>query len=92
MNRAIAILSAASLQACTAPSTIPVGYLVVPKLTAQASSPCPPAPLLTDSTLGALAAADAALAALYATCQARHESVVASYQAVYDAAEKARER
>lgn len=89
MRLAMLLLIAASLPACSTPSMTVVA-LAIPALPAMVASPCPLAELLAGPTLGELALADARLATAYALCTAKHAAAVDSYNAVREAAEKAR--
>lgn len=52
----------------------------LPPLSASIAQPCPPAQVLADTSIGALVQADAALAAQYARCRAKHAAAVKAYE------------
>lgn len=79
VNRAILLLSALSLTACSAASTKPVAFPTLPPLPAALEQECGPAKLLSDPSLSALVKADVDLAVAYAQCAARHGAVVKAY-------------
>ena len=84
MRLALLILISASLTGCFGRSTnhvVSAGQTapVLPTLTAQQRAPCPPLDLLKDKTIGTLVSEDTRAAFQYAGCQARHESVVGTF-------------
>jgi hypothetical protein len=84
MIRAISLLIALSLTACSKASIPPVAFPHLPPLSAEIAEQCQPAQRVSDPSLGALVQADIDLAALYAKCQAKHGAAVAAYNAARD--------
>lgn len=82
MIRAILLPSVLLLSACGTKSTPPVVFPDIPPLPPSIASPCPPAALLSGSSLGTLVLADIDLAVAYAECSARHAATVAAYDKV----------
>lgn len=79
MTRAFLILTAVLLTGCSERSTrlVPSASVPIPpELSETIASPCPPASLLQDRTVGTLSIEDARLSALYAECQKKHWSAV----------------
>ena len=79
MIRVMLPLSALLLTACGAKSTPPVIFPTLPPLPPSVAEACPPAALLSASSLGTLVLADIELAVAYAECQAKHGSAVKAY-------------
>ena len=82
--RALAFIAALALAGCAGRG----GLAPMPPLPAAIAQDCPVAAPLPDTTVAALAQADADLAILYAKCRANHRAAVDAYNAARGAREK----
>ncbi len=80
MTRVIPLLIALSLTACASKSTPPVDFPDLPPLPASVTAACPPAGLLSGSSLANLVHGDIDLAVDYAECVNKHAAAVAAYE------------
>lgn len=78
MKSFVAAFAALALAGCAGGPAVRAPDL--PPLSASIAQPCPPAQALADTSIGALVQADAALAAQYARCRAKHAAAVKAYE------------
>jgi hypothetical protein len=89
------ILTAASLPACSRPSTplaaiSSTSALPAPAMDPQTRARCPDPAKVTDGSPAGIAAADADLAVEYRKCQARHDGAVSAFDALAEAYQQLR--